>query len=131
MPTTTLVPEVHEPGPAARRGDDSSCRLADAFPTSVTITRTAADDCQARQLIISLDGARVATLLYGDSVRCDLAPGRHTLRVYNTLVWKTVEFSLRPGEQAFFEAVNRASTSTYLIVAILGVGPLYVAIRRM
>jgi hypothetical protein len=117
--------------PGAARSDDPLSALSHTFPTSVTITRTSDDDCQTRQLIVSLDGRRVATLLYGDSFRCDLAPGRHTLRVYNTLVWKNVEFSLRPGEQAFFEAVNRASTSTYLIVALLGVGPLYVAVRRM
>jgi hypothetical protein len=117
--------------PLVERIDDPFRALAGTFPTSVTITRTAADDCQTRQLIVSIDARRVATLLYGDSVRCDLAPGRHTLRVHNTLVWKTVEFTLVPGEQVFFEAVNRASTSTYLIVAFLGVGPLYVTVRRM
>jgi hypothetical protein len=117
--------------PAPVRSDDPLPALAGAFPTSVTITRTSDDDCQTRQLIVSLDGARVATLLYGDSIRCDLAPGRHALRVHNTLVWKTVEFTLQPGEQAFFEAVNRASTSTYLVVALFGVGPLYVRVRRL
>jgi hypothetical protein len=120
-----------DPCPALVRSDDPLAALTRAFPTSVTITRTSDDDCQTRQLIVSLDGRRVATLLYGDSIRCDLAPGRHTLRVYNTLVWKTVEFTLQPGEQAFFEAVNRASTSTYLVVALLGVGPLYVRVQRL
>lgn len=117
--------------PLVERANDPFAALTAAFPPSVTITRTSNDDCQTRQLIISIDGSRVATLLYGDSFRVDLKPGRHTLRVYNTLVWKTVEFTLAPGEQAFFEAVNRASTSTYLIVALLGVGPLYVRVRRM
>jgi hypothetical protein len=51
--------------------------------------------------------------------------------VHNTLVWKTIDFVLAPGEQAFFEAVNRAGSSTYLVVALLGVGPLYVRLRRM
>jgi hypothetical protein len=115
----------------AGRSDDPLAALAAAFPASVTITRTSDEDCQTRQLIVSIDGRRVATLLYGDSIRCDLAPGRHTLRVYNTLVWKTLDFTLEPGEQLFFEAVNRASTSTYLVVALLGVGPLYVRVRRM
>jgi hypothetical protein len=117
--------------PASVRSDDPLSAMSNTFPTSVTITRTSDDDCQTRQLIVSLDGQRVATLLYGESVRCDLAPGRHTLRVYNTLVWKTVEFTLKPGEQAFFEAINLASTSTYLIVALLGVGPLYVRVHRL
>lgn len=113
------------------RAGDPLTSLSELFPTSVTITRTAGDDCQTRQLIVSIDGRDVATLLYGDTVRCDLEPGRHSLRVHNTLVWKTLEFTLGPGEQAFFEAVNRASLSTYLVVALLGVGPLYVRVRRM
>jgi hypothetical protein len=125
------VTDTEPTSPAAARSDDPWSALSNTFPTSVTISRTSDDDCQTRQLIVSLDGRRVATLLYGDSIRCDLAPGRHALRVYNTLVWKTVEFTLRPGEQAFFEVVNLASTSTYLVVALFGVGPLYVAVRRM
>ncbi len=119
------------PSSAIEGGDDPLVALAATFPTSVTITRTSAKDCQTRQVIVSLDGQRVATLLWGDTVRCDLAPGRHTLRAYNTLVWKTVEFTLRPGEQAFYEVVNRNGVSTFLMVAFLGVGPLFVDLRRM
>lgn len=131
MPSRPSPVATPDPGACQARSDDPFAALASAFPASVTITRTADDDCQTRQLIVSIDGRRVATLLYGDSIRCDLVPGHHTLRVYNTLVWKTVDFTLKAGEQLFFEAVNRASTSTYLVVALLGVGPLYVRIRRM
>lgn len=116
---------------AVDRGDDPLVALSAAFPTSVTITRTSDDDCQTRQVVVSIDGRRTATLLWGDSVRCDVAPGRHRLRVHNTLVWKTVDFTLRPGEQAFFEVVNRNGLSTFLMAAFLGVGPLFVEVRRM
>ncbi|HEY7030343.1 MAG TPA: hypothetical protein VH482_03400, partial [Thermomicrobiales bacterium] len=58
-------------------------------------------------------------------------PGPHSIRVSNTLVWKTVEFTVGPGEQVFFEVVNRAGRTTYPMLMILGVGPLYVTIRRM
>ncbi len=122
---------AQSPAPARDRGDDPLAALSTAFPTSVTITRTSESDCQTRQVIVSLDGRRVATLLWGDTVRCDLAPGRHTLRVHNTLVWKTVEFTLKPGEQAFYEVVNRNGVSTFLMVAFLGVGPLFVELRRI
>jgi hypothetical protein len=117
--------------PVLERIDDPFAELSRAFPPSVTITRTSEEDCQARQLIVSIDGLRVAELLWGDSVRCDLQPGPHRLRVHNTLVWKNVDFTLAAGEQAFFEVINRATTSTYLVVALLGVGPLYVRVRRM
>lgn len=131
MPSKLPSLATPDAAPETGGGDDPLSALAAIFPSSVTISRTAEDDCQTRQLIVSIDGTRVATLLYGDSVRCDLAPGRHSLRVYNTLVWKTVDFTVMPGEQVFFEAVNYASTSTYLVVAIFGVGPLYVRVRRM
>lgn len=113
------------------RAGDPLAALSTAFPTSVTVTRTSSEDCQTRQLIVWLDGREVATLMWGDSVRLDIHPGRHLLRVSNTLFWKTVPFTVRPGEQAFFEAINRNGFSTYLFALVLGVGPLFLEIRRM
>ena len=101
------------------------------FPASVTVTRTSESDFKSRQLIVWIDGERVATLLWGDSFTAELQPGRHRVRVSNTLVWKTVEFELAPGEQVFFEAINRTGAGTYVLLTILGAGPLYVTLRRM
>jgi hypothetical protein len=70
-------------------------------------------------------------LMFGDAFSRDIAPGSHTLRVSNTLVWKTVTFDVKPGEQVRFEAVNRAGRLTYPMLVILGAGPLYVTIRRV
>jgi len=106
-------------------------RLEEAFPSSVTITRTSEQDYKARQLIVSIDGTRVATLLWGDSVSSELTPGPHTLRVSNTLVWKTVDFVVAPGEQVFFESLNRLGPGSLFCLLVLGAGPLYVTVRRM
>jgi hypothetical protein len=103
----------------------------DAFPASVTITRTSAADFQMRQLVVSLDGRPVGTLLWGDSLTCHPEPGPHTLRVHNTLVWKTVQFTLAAGEQVFFEAVNRTGRATLVMTVLFGIGPLYVTVNRM
>jgi hypothetical protein len=103
----------------------------EVFPSAVTITRTSDADFKSRQLIVWLDGIHVATLLWGDSVTCELPPGRHRLRISNTLVWKNVEFTLGPGEQAFFEAINRMGFGSLVMVALLGVGPLYLTVKRM
>ena len=110
---------------------DSHLALDQLFPTSVTITRTAEEDWKSRQLVVSLDGKKRGELLWGDSMMCELEPGPHTLRVHNTLVWKTVRFVLAPGEQIFYEAINRPGASTYFFLPVLGIGPLYVTIRRM
>ena len=41
------------------------------------------------------------------------------------------DVALKPGEQAFFEAINRPGASTYLMLVVFGVGPLYLTLRRM
>ena len=106
-------------------------RLDTVFPTAVTVTRTSQEDFKSRQVVATLDGRRLPDLLWGDSVTIEVAPGAHRLRLHNTLVWKTVNFSVAPGEQAFFEVINRAALSTYLLLPVFGIGPLYLTVRRM
>ena len=96
----------------------------------VTIRRTSPADVKTRQLVVSIDGEKIATLMFGQSVTRDLPAGAHRLRVHNTLVWKTIEFTLAPNEQATFEAINRTGKLTYFLVSALGVGPLYVTLRK-
>jgi hypothetical protein len=98
---------------------------------SVTIARTHASDVGLRQLVITLDGERLGNLMFGDSMQRDVAPGPHCLRVSNTLVWKTLDFHVKPGEQVRFEAINRAGKLTYPLMVILGAGPLYVTVKRV
>ena len=101
------------------------------LPATVTITRTSQQDFKMRQLIVWVDGRRVATLLWGDSITCELAPGPHRLRVSKTLYWKTVDFTARVGEQVFFEAVNHLGLGSIFGIVLLGIGPLYLTLRRM
>jgi hypothetical protein len=100
-------------------------------PSSVTIARTDAADVGMRQLVITLDGERLGDLLFGESMQRDVAPGTHRLRVSNTLVWKTLEFDVKPAEQVRFEAINRAGKLTYPLLVLLGAAPLYVTVRRV
>ena len=106
-------------------------RIYDLIPAAVTVTRTSEQDFKSRQMPVWIDGERVATLLWGDSITRELAPGAHRLRVSNTLFWKTLEFTLQPGEQLFFEAINVIGPGTILMTMMLGLGPLYVVLRRM
>ena len=122
---------VRTVAPPAERDAFDRFFARDDFPASVTITRTSQADYQTRQLVVSLDGGHVGTLLWGETVTCHPEPGPHTLRVHNTLVWKTVQFSLAPGEQVFFEAVNRTGWGTLIMTVLFGIGPLYVSVNRM
>jgi hypothetical protein len=99
-------------------------------PARITVTRNSPDDVKIRQVAVSIDGKTTATLLYGESVTREVEPGPHRLRVHNTLVWKTVDVVLSPGEHARFTAVNRAGFGTYWMVGLLGAGPLYLTVRR-
>src|SRR5262245_3409656 len=100
-------------------------------PASVTVVRNSAEDFKHRQLVVWLDGERLGDVMFGDSVSREIHPGPHRLRVSNTLVWKTVTFDVKPGEQVRFEAINRPGRFTYSMLVIMGVGPLYVTVRRV
>jgi hypothetical protein len=106
-------------------------RIYELVPAAVTVTRTSEADIKTRQMPVWLDGDRVATLMWGDSVTRELAPGPHRLRVSNTLMWKTLDFTLKPGEQLFFETINSMGPGTILMTMMFGLGPLYVVLRRM
>ena len=68
---------------------------------------------------------------FGESLTHELLPGPHRLRVSNTLVWKTLAFEAKAGESVRFEAINRPGRLTYPLMIIMGVGPLYVTLRRV
>ncbi|MEO7275937.1 MAG: hypothetical protein ABIX28_10025 [Vicinamibacterales bacterium] len=99
-------------------------------PARITVTRQAADDVRIRQLVVSIDGEKVATLLFGESATRELPPGPHRLRVHNTLVWKTLDLELTAGEHATFSAVNRSGFGTASMLGLLGAGPLYLRVVR-
>lgn len=97
----------------------------------LTVERTGANDVRTRQVVMSLDGERIATLLFGERTTREIPSGHHRLRAHNTLVWKTIEFDAAPNEHVRFRVVNRAGLGSMTLVALLGVGPLFVAVERM
>jgi hypothetical protein len=82
-------------------------------------------------VVVSLDGEEMATLLFGQRTSREIASGHHRLRAHNTLVWKTVEFEAAPNEHVRFRVVNRAGLGSMALVALLGVGPLFVTVERL
>ena len=80
-------------------------------------------------ITIFLDGERRAVLMPGDSTALELAPGRHRLRAHNTLLSRTVQVESLAGEELRYLVRNRSGFWTVL-VALLGTGPLSVAVER-
>lgn len=97
---------------------------------SLTLRRASSLDARHRQVVASLDGEPLATLMFGDTATRRIAAGPHRLRVHNTLVWKTVEFSAAPGEEVAYTIVNRAGWATWWMLSLLGAGPLYLTVTR-
>jgi len=100
-------------------------------PAYVTIVRGNPDDVGDRQMFVSLDGERIATLMFGQKITRDVGPGLHRLRISNTLFWKSVTFTVKPGQRVQFEIVNRAGRLTYGMFGLIGLGPLYVGVERV
>jgi hypothetical protein len=103
----------------------------DSQGAHLIVERNSPADVRQRQIVLSLDGEPLATLLYGEAVTREIQPGRHRLRAHNTLVWKNVEFECVAGERTRFVTVNRAGFGSAALVALLGAGPLYVTLERV
>jgi len=97
----------------------------------VTITRKDAGDVRDRQIVVSVDGEKLGTLLFGEEASREIAPGPHRVKAHNTLFWKNLDVDLQPGEHARFVVANRAGSGTLSLLGILGVGPLYLTFERV
>ncbi len=99
-------------------------------PARLRFTRTSSNDVGIRQVFVSVNGKQVAVLMHGQEASCEVPPGEHRIRIHNTLVWKTILVTLSPGETATYHIVNRAGFGTLVLVATLGVGPIYLTVER-
>lgn len=104
---------------------------ASTAPTArVTVSRTDDRDVQQRQIYARIDDKPQRTLMFGDAFSIDLEPGQHTLKVNNTLYWKSVNFTIEPGEHVEFALINVSSKLSFGFLAMLGAGPLKLVIER-
>lgn len=97
---------------------------------SITVRRDAVDDVGFREVFVQVDGKDVGMLRYGDSISHELPAGPHRIRAHNTLIWKTHDITLKPGEHARFVAVNRAGWGTFGLLMFLGAAPVYLTFER-
>jgi hypothetical protein len=97
----------------------------------ITFSRTHPSDCGQRQVFARLDGGEQVALVYGDIVTLEVNPGRHKLRVHNTLFWKNLEFTIEMGERLEFLMINRARWWTAGVVGVLGSAPLFLTVKQL
>ncbi|HMC76858.1 MAG TPA: hypothetical protein VKH34_06985 [Vicinamibacterales bacterium] len=106
-------------------------QIYDMKPATLMVARTDESDVKQRQLVVYLDGERLGEIMFGESLRHEMLPGPHRIRISNTLVWKTIAFEAKPGEEVRFAAINRPGRFTYPMMVILGVGPLWLTVKRV
>jgi hypothetical protein len=96
----------------------------------VTVSRKHESDARTRQVVVTLDGERPRSLMFGDGFTVEVQPGQHLLRANNTLFWKRVPFAIEPGEHLEFITINHPGRLTLGFLTILGVAPLYLKIEK-
>lgn len=72
----------------------------------LTVRRISDNDVKERELYVSLDGARLGILTFGDVATVAIPPGRHELRVHNTLSRKKADFDAASDQHVCFSAAN-------------------------
>ena len=98
---------------------------------TLIVSRTLARDVRQRQVYIELDGERIATLLVDERVTREIEPGPHVLRLDNTLVKKTFEFTASPDEIIEYRFANTAGRFAIPFLALMGVAPLFLTVERV
>lgn len=128
---STTADVVHAPEPTAGDLDDVVTALKRSWKATVTVRRQSRADARIKSIYVSLDGERIARLGADQEVTCEVEPGRHTLRVHNTLFWRTIGFTIAVGEHARFMTANRACSLTYSVWAyVLGTNVVYLMLDR-
>ncbi len=94
----------------------------------VTLRRDHPADVGERHVIARLNGGPPVALRFDESVTAELPPGRHHLRIHNTLFWKNIHFAIEPGEHIEFLAINSARWWTAGMAGVLGAAPLFLTV---
>lgn len=103
---------------------------APAEPARITVCRQSPEDAGYREVFVSIDDESVAVMEYGQTCTFEVKPGPHTVCAHNTLIWKTHQIVLRPGEHAKFIAINTTGRISFGLLFMLGAFPVYLTFER-
>ena len=120
---------------ALERAWNGSAPGAGLAPTDVdgaqlTITRNSSSDFQDRQVYVFVDGEAWGKVRYGRPLTREIAPGRHSVRAFNTLFSHTIQIDAVPGEHVKLRCTNCMPTAGWLMMIFLHVTALRVRLER-
>lgn len=108
-------------------GSRDAARINNA---QLSVTRNGKSDFQDRQVYLFVDGEAWGKVKYGTVVSREIAPGRHSVRAFNTLFSHTMEIDAIPGEHVRLRCTNGMPTVGWLMMMFLHVTCLSVRLER-
>ena len=101
----------------------------DDLRSFLTISRTHPTDIQERQIVVRVNGGRPTSLYFGESITDEIRPGRHHVRVHNTLMWRNVRLAVEPGEHLELVVINSGRWWTWGLAGVFGAAPLFLRVE--
>ena len=86
---------------------------------------------QERELYASLDGQRIAILLYRDRPTLRISPGHHEPRVHNTISRKAATFDVAAGQHVQFGTGNLRGKGVEYLAFFLGAAMMKTRLDRV
>jgi hypothetical protein len=105
--------------------------LSNPLKAHLRVERTAPDDVQNRQIYVRLNGALLATMMFGRVAELEIEPGEYRLEADNTWKKRTVTFTAQPGERIAFRVASKPGWGYMLLVGFFGAAPIEMVIERM
>jgi hypothetical protein len=97
---------------------------------AIVVRRNSPHDVQDRQIYLWIDDEALGKIRYGEAVNRPIDPGRHTVRVFNTLFSRTLAIDVAPGEQVRLQCGNGMPAAGWLMLFFLHVTYLKVWLAR-
>ena len=115
---------------AWQHGDDTPAHGRVTHETAILVSRTSPNDFQDRQIYLWIDEEPLGKIRYGDAITRPVEPGRHSIRVFNTMFTRTLIVHAAPGEQVRVQCGTGMPTAGWLLMIFLHVTYLRVWVRR-
>ena len=115
---------------AWQRDADAPKRVLITPETEILIRRNSPHDFQDRQIYVWIDDEALGKIRYGDAISRPIEPGRHTVRVFNTLVSRTHYRRCRAGRTGSTAVRHGLPTAGWLMMIFLHVSYLKVWLAR-
>ena len=110
--------------------DDSERHVQVSPETAILVRRNSPHDFQDRQIYVWIDDEALGKIRYGDLINWPIEPGTHTIRVFNTLLTRTLTVDAAPGEQVRVQCGTGMPTAGWLMMMFFHVTYLRVWIER-